>query len=76
MLTDAEVRNHIRRQRIGWAGNARLKIYGSLRCTSGKRMNRKNRVFFRSQTEALVAGFRPCGHCQRRAYKTWKHGPL
>ncbi|MBL7848452.1 MAG: metal-binding protein [Cyclobacteriaceae bacterium] len=57
---------------ITLAGNGRLKIYGLLTCTSGKRMKPENRVFFKSEKEALQAGFRPCGHCMRRAYTQWR----
>lgn len=53
-------------------GNAQLKIYGTLNCTSGKRLKRTNRVFFASEKEAIDNGFRPCGHCMRAAYKVWK----
>jgi len=53
------------------AGNARLKIYGTLKCPSGKRMKVENRVFFNSETEAIESGYRPCGHCMRGAYRNW-----
>ena len=53
-------------------GNTRFKIYGTLSCKSGKRMLKKNRVFFESEEEARAHGFRPCGHCMREAYKQWK----
>ncbi|WP_255711004.1 Ada metal-binding domain-containing protein [Dyadobacter chenhuakuii] len=53
-------------------GNARLKIFGTLQCNSGKRMKMKNRVFFNSENEAMLRGFRPCGHCMREAYSKWK----
>jgi len=56
---------------ILFAGNARLKIYGTLNCSSGKRMKVQNRVFFSSETEAVKFGYRPCGHCMREAYKIW-----
>ncbi|WP_245952507.1 Ada metal-binding domain-containing protein [Chitinophaga skermanii] len=55
-----------------YAGNQSLKIYGTLQCTSGKRMKPKNRVFFHSLEEAAAAGYRPCGHCMRAAYAAWK----
>ncbi|MCF2497797.1 hypothetical protein L0661_05745 [Dyadobacter sp. CY357] len=32
----------------------------------------KNRVFFNSENEAMLRGFRPCGHCMREAYSKWK----
>lgn len=59
---------------VTMAGNKQLKIYGSLQCSSGKRMRMENRVFFVSEKAALEAGFRPCGHCMREAYLLWKEG--
>lgn len=53
---------------ILYAGNRKLKIYGTLECSSGKRMKPENRVFFRSEKEARENGYRPCGHCMRDAY--------
>ena len=58
--------------KVQLAGNSRLKIYGKLCCTSGKRMKTENRVFFQSGKEAMTAGYRPCGHCMRDAYLQWK----
>lgn len=55
-----------------YAGNRRQKIYGLLSCSSGKRMNKENRVFFRSKSEAEAAGYRPCGYCLNLAYGVWK----
>ena len=57
---------------IVWAGNSRLKIYGTLRCKAGKRMMRENRVFFATEAEARAAAYRPCGQCCRTAYKLWR----
>lgn len=57
---------------ILFAGNKRLKIYGTLRCKSGKRMKTNNRVFFASEKEALDLGYRPCGHCLKQKYEDWK----
>jgi methylphosphotriester-DNA--protein-cysteine methyltransferase len=54
------------------AGNNKLKIYGKLNCSSGKRMKTENRVLFRSETEAKSMGYRPCGHCMREDYLLWK----
>jgi len=54
------------------AGNRKLKIYGTLTCTSGKGMKTGNRVFFKSIEEAKSMGYRPCGHCMRQAYLQWK----
>lgn len=60
--------------KISMTGNKRLKIYGQLNCRSGKRMNKRNRVFFIKEEDAIKAGFRPCGYCMREAYKKWKNG--
>jgi len=69
---DRTIRSLIRQGHIILGGNKKLKIYGTLKCRSGKRMTRKNRVFFGSEAEAIAAGFRPCGHCLAQKYKTWK----
>ena len=57
---------------IQLGGNANLKIYGTLNCKSGKRLKVKNRVFFANEKEAIENGYRPCGHCMRKAYQLWK----
>ncbi|MEP7371926.1 MAG: Ada metal-binding domain-containing protein [Chitinophagaceae bacterium] len=74
-ITDAELRKQIRQGRILAGGNSRLKIYGNLGCSSGKKMKRENRIFFRSAEEAIESGFSPCGHCLKGAYKKWKQAP-
>jgi len=61
---------------IQLAGNRKLKIFGTLDCSSGKRMKIDNRVFFKSETEARSMGYRPCGHCMRKAYAQWKANVL
>ena len=68
----ALLRSLIHAKKIVLAGNINLKIYGRLNCKQGKRMLRKNRMFFTSKHEALEAGYRPCGHCMKDAYKAWK----
>jgi methylphosphotriester-DNA--protein-cysteine methyltransferase len=55
----------IRSAEIKFAGNARLKIYGTLACRSGKRMKKENRVFFKSEDEAIRHGFRKCKRCMK-----------
>ena len=57
------------------AGNSKLKIYGTLSCSSGKRMKTGNRVFFESEAKAKSMGYRPCGHCMREKYLEWKAEP-
>lgn len=64
--------NKIRQRKISFAGNSKLKIYGTLYCRSGKRMKRENRVFFHSEIEATSLGYRPCGHCMKEEYKKWR----
>jgi len=57
---------------VQFAGNRKLKIYGTLSCSSGKRMKAENRVFFKSAEKAVNSGYRPCGHCVREEYLLWK----
>lgn len=64
-ISDSDLRNKIKNAEICFGGNQKLKIYGTLKCSSGKRMKRENRVFFLSENEAKQNGFRPCGHCHR-----------
>lgn len=71
-IPDHTLRSLIRKGEIRFGGNKKLKIYGLLSCRSGKRMNKENRIFLGSEQEALQHGFRPCGHCMRKAYIQWK----
>ncbi len=71
-LTPAELRQKIKSGEIMLGGNRRLKIYGTLKCRSGKRVNPAHRVFFASEQEALDHEYRPCGHCLREKYRRWK----
>ena len=75
-LVQTELYLKLKQQEILYAGNAQLKIYGRLTCASGKRMLRKNRVFFVDEQEAIAQGFRPCGHCMQQAYKKWKDATI
>jgi methylphosphotriester-DNA--protein-cysteine methyltransferase len=72
-ISNAELHNKIRRKGISVGGNIKLRIYGTLHCSSGKRMKKENRVFFESEREAIEKGFRPCGHCMKKEYKIWKN---
>jgi len=67
-----EIRSLIRDNKITLAGNIPAKIYGTLTCSSGKRMKKEHRAFFADRHEAILAGFRPCGNCLRHEYKIWK----
>jgi methylphosphotriester-DNA--protein-cysteine methyltransferase len=71
-VTPTQLRSLIRSGKLAFAGNQRLKIYGKLNCSSGKRMKKQNRVFFQNEGEALMAGYRPCGHCLEEKYLVWK----
>ncbi|WP_262896687.1 Ada metal-binding domain-containing protein [Fulvivirga marina] len=57
---------------VRFAGNRKLKIYGTLDCASGKRMKMENRVFFVSEREAVELGYRPCGRCMREKFVFWQ----
>lgn len=67
-----QLKSLITKEAIQFAGNRKLKIYGTLNCSSGKRMKAENRVFFKSADEAVLDGYRPCGHCMRDEYLRWK----
>lgn len=71
-LSDSEVRALIRAKVITLGSNSKLKIYGLLSCKSGKRMHKKNRVFFTSVYDAKQMKYRPCGHCMKKEYTIWK----
>ncbi|MBL1279016.1 MAG: metal-binding protein [Fluviicola sp.] len=73
-IDDTELHQKIKQKEIVYGGNLNLKIYGTLQCKSGKRMKRKNRVFFNTTEQAKELGFRPCGHCLRVDYKIWENG--
>ena len=68
----AALRTRLRDGSLTLAGNRRLKIYGRLNCSAGRRMKRGSRVFFTSHDEARQAGYRPCRRCCRTAYDVWK----
>jgi methylphosphotriester-DNA--protein-cysteine methyltransferase len=67
-----QLRKLIHTHQLKLGGNLKLKIYGSLSCVSGKRMLRKNRVFFQNEEEAIELGYRPCAHCLPEQFKKWK----
>ena len=73
-ISNSGLRSQIKQKRICFGGNKKLKIYGTLQCSSGKRMKRENRVFFSTEYDALQNGYRPCGHCMNQAYQKWKNG--
>ncbi|EZH74190.1 metal-binding protein [Aquimarina atlantica] len=73
-IESIDLRKKIKQQEICFGGNQKLKIYGTLKCRSGKRMKQENRVFFWSENEAKNHGYRPCGHCMKDEYKKWKNG--
>jgi hypothetical protein len=70
-INDADLRRKILQHEICFGGNKKLSIYGTLRCKSGKRMKKENRVFFMSEKEAIESGYRPCGNCVKTAFKNW-----
>ncbi|XZF12992.1 Ada metal-binding domain-containing protein [Chitinophagaceae bacterium MMS25-I14] len=72
-ISDGMLWHLLRHGSVQLSGNKKLYIYGTLRCASGKRMKRSNRVFFSSEEEAITAGYRPCGHCMKKAYNKWKN---
>lgn len=71
-LTDAALHSMIRNGQITFGGNRQLKLYGILRCKSGRRMKKANRVFFSNNVEAIQEGYRPCSNCLHNEYLKWK----
>lgn len=71
-ISDSQLRIKLKNKTILFGGNKKDKIYGTLSCASGKRLNRENRVFFTSEEKAKQANFRPCGQCMRKEYGVWK----
>lgn len=67
----SSIKNKIKNKEICYGGNLNLKIYGLLNCKSGKRMKIENRIFFKTENEAIENGFRPCGNCLNKKYKEW-----
>ncbi|MDQ6481793.1 Ada metal-binding domain-containing protein [Dyadobacter sp. LHD-138] len=64
----------IRSGEVTLGGYKKNGIYGTLRCSAGRRMKLENRVFFRDEQEAIGLGYRPCGNCMPEQYKFWKAG--
>jgi len=64
-ISNRDLAQKIKQSEILFGGNKNLKIYGTLSCTSGKRMKRKNRVFFSSKIEAVENGYHPCKRCMK-----------
>ncbi|PBQ30415.1 metal-binding protein [Sphingobacteriaceae bacterium] len=71
-IKNKELHQKIRNKQIVFGGNINLKIFGTLSCKSGQRMQKKNRIFFSTANEAEQQHYRPCGHCMREDYKKWK----
>ncbi|WP_153637869.1 Ada metal-binding domain-containing protein [Prolixibacter sp. NT017] len=70
-IDKASLHSKIRHHELTFAGNGKLKIYGTLSCSSGKKMKQENRLFFTSEQEALERGYRPCGNCMKKEYHKW-----
>ncbi len=72
-ITESKViRSMIRKGLITLAGNQKEKIYGRLHCYYGKKLLKRNRVFFGSAKD-IPSSFRPCYHCMREEYTNWKN---
>lgn len=75
-ISKIELIRKIKSGNIKYGGNHKLKIYGTLKCNSGKRMKTENRIFFTSEEEAIQAGFRPCSHCLKIKFINWKKNQM
>ena len=68
-ISDIELKTRMMQNEICCGGNIKLGIHGKMKCSSGKRMKKENRVFFLSEQEPLLQGYRPFGHCMNMEYK-------
>jgi hypothetical protein len=76
-LIDSEGNTYISGTPGTLGGHAKLKLYGRLDCLSAlghitKGHYVKHRVFFKDESTAISAGFRPCSRCLKSEYITWK----
>ena len=76
-LQDGNDKTYIARDPGKLGGHYKLKIYGRLDCPSANRYLAKgqyirHRVFFKDESTAISAGYRPCAICMPEAYKAWK----
>lgn len=75
-LTDSDNMQYLSDKKGTLGGHWKLKIYGELSCKSAnhyidKGQYVKNRVFFKSEYDAISAGYRPCAVCMREKYDLW-----
>jgi hypothetical protein len=64
-----------------FGGNKWSQLYGRFDCPAALRAlasggYERNRVFFASEADALLAGYRPCGACMQAEYRKWLRGEL
>ncbi len=71
-ISDKKLHPKLKSRAIEFGGYMKKKIYGTLTCSSGKRMRRESRIFFTDEVEALCMGYRPCGKCMGAKYTEWK----
>ena len=75
-LTDSDNKQYLSDKKGTLGGHCKLKIYGELSCKSAnhyidKGQYVRNRVFFKSESDAISAGYRPCAVCMREKYDLW-----
>lgn len=75
-LTDSDNKQYLSEKKGTLGGHCKLKIYGELSCKSAnhyidKGQYVRNRVFFKSESDAISAGYRPCAVCMREKYDLW-----
>ena len=54
MINDNELLKAIKSGLILYGGHRKQKIYGTLKCQSGRRMKRQNRVFFENRKDLVL----------------------
>lgn len=79
-LINEERKEYLSTERGKLGGHKGLKVYGKLDCPTAIKWIEKgyyvtNRVFFKDEYDAIMAGYRPCGSCQKEKYQEWKTDP-
>lgn len=77
LLTNREIVVLRAKGDVQFGGHRKNKIYGTLACKGAKRWIAKGhylkqRVFFSTENEAIVNGYRPCAQCMPEKYGIWK----
>ncbi len=63
MSTERGIWRNWKEKEVGFWGSSQSKRFHRKKCRFGKRINKKNRIFFSSKWDAFWAGYAPCKRC-------------